>query len=77
MHPLCACAHTHARPDRSAAPQISQSHSTLMSYGVEMGGVGYWVENHDTDRFLSTRASLPAYRNALAFIVLAEGIPIM
>ncbi|EFN56269.1 hypothetical protein CHLNCDRAFT_30901, partial [Chlorella variabilis] len=57
--------------------QISQSRSTLMSYGVEMGGVGYWVENHDTDRFLSTRASLPAYRNALAFILLAEGIPII
>lgn len=34
-------------------------------------------ECHDTDRFLSVRNSMPAYRNALAYVLLSESIPIM
>jgi alpha-amylase len=57
--------------------QISLVRKRLQALGADTRLMGSFVENHDTDRFLSARDNLPAYRNALAYILLSESIPIM
>ncbi|PSC67576.1 hypothetical protein C2E20_8791, partial [Micractinium conductrix] len=49
----------------------------LWDMKVDTHNLGMWVENHDTDRFLTLRDNLPAYRNALAHVLLSESIPII
>lgn len=43
----------------------------------EVGVLGNFIENHMFNRFLSLRNNLAAYRNAIAYIMLSRGIPII
>ena len=40
--------------------------------GLDLSQTAYFVDNHDLPRFLATRDSQPALRNALAAVILAE-----
>jgi len=39
--------------------------------------LGNFIDNHDVPRFLHARPDLTAFKNAMAFILFAEGIPII
>ncbi|KAL4459197.1 hypothetical protein ABPG75_014062 [Micractinium tetrahymenae] len=57
--------------------KLSTARKALHHMGADTRRLGFFVENHDTDRFLSLRDDLPAYRNALAHALLSEGIPVI
>jgi len=39
--------------------------------------LGLFIDNHDNERWLHHNPSIPMLKNALAYILTAEGIPIM
>ncbi len=54
--------------------------STLMSeQGAfsDMDALGVFIDNHDNARFLSMTPSIPLFKGALTFALLAQGIPIV
>lgn len=54
--------------------------TTWQAYGssfADLTVLGNFVDNHDNPRFLNERNDPIAYRNALAWVLLSEGIPIV
>eukprot|EP01024_Parvocaulis_polyphysoides_P026498 TRINITY_DN24120_c1_g3_i5.p1 TRINITY_DN24120_c1_g3~~TRINITY_DN24120_c1_g3_i5.p1 ORF type:complete len:1017 (+),score=146.26 TRINITY_DN24120_c1_g3_i5:177-3227(+) len=56
---------------------LSTSRASLISMGFDMSTMGVFLENHDLPRFLSYQPDTSLYINALAYVILGEGIPIL
>eukprot|EP01025_Chloroclados_australasicus_P020729 TRINITY_DN21871_c0_g1_i3.p1 TRINITY_DN21871_c0_g1~~TRINITY_DN21871_c0_g1_i3.p1 ORF type:complete len:1000 (-),score=74.15 TRINITY_DN21871_c0_g1_i3:199-3174(-) len=56
---------------------LQQTRSKLLSLGFNPGLLGVFLENHDLPRFLSFQPNTSLYLNALAYVILGEGIPIL
>lgn len=57
-----------------------QLQSTWQAYGAafsDLTVLGNFADNHDNPRFLNQRNDVVAYSNALAWVLLSEGIPIV
>lgn len=71
-----------ARDQRQPVTMLSASHPCPTAFPLRLPlarppARRRSADSHDTDRFLSLRNSLPAFRNALAHVLLSEGIPSM
>jgi alpha-amylase len=57
-----------------------QIQSTLQSYAKsfsDMSVLGTFIDNHDQARFLSGTGDHTLYKNAIAYVLMSEGIPII
>lgn len=44
---------------------------------ADMDALGVFIDNHDNARFLSMTPSIPLFKSALTFALMAQGIPIV
>eukprot|EP01023_Acetabularia_acetabulum_P001408 TRINITY_DN1053_c0_g1_i6.p1 TRINITY_DN1053_c0_g1~~TRINITY_DN1053_c0_g1_i6.p1 ORF type:complete len:1057 (-),score=168.34 TRINITY_DN1053_c0_g1_i6:183-3257(-) len=56
---------------------LQQTRKSMISFGFELSVLGLFLENHDLPRFLSYQPDTSLYINALAYVLLSEGIPIL
>merc|ERR1712000_390786 len=66
----------HAFQEKSSMWGISQTWKQATAAFKDMSLLGLFVDNHDNPRFLSVNNDMTSLRNALAWILFADGIPI-
>jgi len=54
-----------------------RTYYSSMSVFGDQSALGNFVDNHDNPRFLYQNSNQPAFKAALAFSILATGIPIV
>eukprot|EP01026_Neomeris_dumetosa_P010276 TRINITY_DN1381_c3_g2_i1.p1 TRINITY_DN1381_c3_g2~~TRINITY_DN1381_c3_g2_i1.p1 ORF type:complete len:450 (-),score=53.26 TRINITY_DN1381_c3_g2_i1:357-1706(-) len=57
--------------------KLSEARESLSSLGFDLSIMGSFLENHDLPRFLSYQPDQSLYINALTYIILGQGIPII
>lgn len=57
--------------------QLQSAFQSLTAAFKDISVLGNFIDNHDNPRFLSVRNDQAAYMNALAYVLMAEGIPII
>ncbi|KAJ5073280.1 alpha-amylase [Anaeramoeba ignava] len=57
--------------------QIQSEYEAYASNFPDMSILGTFIDNHDQPRFLDLNGDYTSYKNAIAFVLMAEGIPII
>jgi len=57
--------------------QLQNINSDYSSTVPDVGLLGTFVDNHDNQRFLHIQQDLQLYKNALVYVLMSEGIPIV
>ena len=52
-------------------------HNTISSEFPDPAALGTFLDNHDNPRWLSTKSDQSLLKNALAYVILSRGIPIL
>lgn len=63
--------------DGQSMTQLQSAFQSLTTNFKDISVLGSFIDNHDNPRFLNVRNDQAAYMNALAYVLLAEGIPII
>lgn len=62
---------------KGSSQDIVDMHSTIDSLFPDPTTLGTFLDNHDNERFLSQQNDISLLKNALAYVILARGIPIV
>jgi alpha-amylase len=60
-----------------SAQNIVDMHDTITALFPDPTALGTFIDNHDNPRWLSEQGDISLFKNALAYVVLARGIPIV
>jgi alpha-amylase len=60
-----------------SAQDIVDMHSTITDKFPDPSALGTFIDNHDNPRWLSEQGDVSLFKNALAYVMLARGIPIV
>ncbi|KAI0401827.1 glycoside hydrolase superfamily [Xylaria palmicola] len=62
---------------KGSSQAIVDMHSTISSTFPDPAALGTFLDNHDNARWLNSKNDLSLFKNALAYVILSRGIPIV
>jgi alpha-amylase len=62
---------------KGSAQALVDMHNTVSSKFPDPAALGTFLDNHDNPRWLSTKNDITLFKNALTYVVLSRGIPIV
>ncbi|KAK5999066.1 Alpha-amylase A type-1/2 [Cladobotryum mycophilum] len=62
---------------QGSSSDVVSMHDQITSLFPDPGALGTFVDNHDNPRWLNQHNDVSAFKNALAYVILARGIPIV